>query len=96
MTDIITMERQDLDQYIKITAEKAIAETLNELGIKRRPHKPWVSQNYAVKTMGISIKKLRRAVERGLVKERVDVKKITHNRLVFRPDVQRIINNASV
>jgi hypothetical protein len=82
-----------LDQYIRITAEKAIQETLNELGLKRTPHKPWVSQNYAVKVMGISLMRLQQAVERGIVRERVDLKKKTHNRFIFRSDVQRLINN---
>lgn len=96
MSDIITIERTQLDQYIKITAEKAIAETLNELGIKRTPHKPWVAQNYAVRTMGISLKKLQKAIERGLVRERVDLDKQTHNRFVFRADVQRLLNNPTI
>jgi hypothetical protein len=93
MTDPITIQRTELDQYIRITAEKAIQDTLNELGIKRTPYMPWVSENYAVKVMGISLKKLKRAVERGVVRDKVDVTKKTHNKFLFRSDVQKLLNN---
>jgi hypothetical protein len=92
MTDPVTIERAELAQFIRNTADQAIAETLNELGIKRRAFNPYMSQNQASKLVGR--KRLQTAIKKGLVKwEKPDMDKRTGRVFISRKDVQKLLNN---
>jgi hypothetical protein len=92
MTDPVTIERAELAQFIRNTADQAISETLNELGIKRRAFNPYMSQNQAAKLIGR--KRLQTAMERGLVEwKKPDMDKSTGRVYVSRKDVHKLLNN---
>jgi hypothetical protein len=92
MTDPITIERAELAQFIRNTADQAISETLNELGIKRRAFNPYMSQNQAAKLVGR--KRLQTAMGKGLVEwKKPDMDKRTGRIFVSRKDVQKLLNN---
>jgi hypothetical protein len=95
MTDPVTIERSALAQFIRDTADQAIAETLNELGIKRRALTPWISQNHASKLIGR--KRLQTAMAKGVVQwKKPDMDKRTGRVYVSKKDVQKILNNNSL
>ena len=96
MTDPITITRADLDQYIRNTADQAINQLIDELGLKRRPIKPFVSEHFAVKTMKVNLARLVRAADKGLVERKLIQGKQTHNRFYRRSDVQKLINDPSL
>jgi len=96
MSDPITMERAELDQYIRNTADQAIQTLINELGLKRRPLNPWVSKNFAVKKMHVGIGRLEKAILRGVIRTKVDMEKRTHCIFVLKADVQKLINNPTL
>jgi hypothetical protein len=94
MSDPITIERTELAQFIRNTADQAIAETLRELGIKRKLFEPWISENQAAKQIGR--KRLQTAILKGLVKSRVDMEKRTHSKFVLKSDIQKLLNNPTL
>lgn len=96
MKDPVIMERADLDQYIRNTADQAINRLIDELGIKKRPIKPFVSEHYAVKVMKINLARLVNAADKGVVERKLIHGKQTHNRFYRRADVQKLINNPSL
>jgi len=96
MSDTITMERAQLDEYIKNTADQAIQTLINELGLKRRPINPWVSKNFAVRKMHVGIGRLEKAIERDVIRTKVDMKKRTHCIFLLKVDVQKLINNPTL
>jgi predicted RNA-binding protein Jag len=91
MTDPITLERAELAQFVRNTADQAITETLNELGIKRKPFEPWISENQASKLIGR--KRLQTSIQKGLVKSKVNMEKRTHSKFVLKSDIQKLLNN---
>jgi hypothetical protein len=92
MTNPIIIEGAELQNMI----DRAIYTTLNELGIKRQPLKPFVSEHYAVKVMGINLARLKGAAERGIVERKLIQEKQTHNRFYRRSDVQKLINDPTL
>ena len=95
MTDPVTIERAELAQFIRNTADQAITETLNELGIKRRAFNPYMSQNQASKLIGR--KRLQTAMEKGLIEwKKPDMDKATGRVYVSRKDVQKLLNNPTL
>jgi hypothetical protein len=93
MSKQIKIDLDKLDEHIRNTANQAIMETLDELGIKRKPTDPWVSENYAVRVMEIGRVRLKRAVARGVVKSKTDLNKKTHNKFVLKADVNKLLKN---
>jgi predicted RNA-binding protein Jag len=95
MTDPITIERAELAQYIRNTADQAIQQTLNELGIKRSAYNPYMSQNQAAKLVGR--KRLEAAMQSGIVDwKKPDMDKRTGRVYVNRKDVQKLLNNPNL
>ena len=87
MTDPITIERAELH----IIIDRAIEQTLNELGIKRKDFNPWMSQNQASKIVGR--RRLERAMERGLVEwYKTNMDKRTGRVYINRKDVEKLLN----
>ena len=91
MSDTVTMSRGDLEQFINNTAERAINETLRELGIKRKMLSPWISKAEAGKLIGRG--RLDRAIRRNQVAVDGDLSKRTHNIKVLKKDIQKLLNN---
>lgn len=88
MNDPITIERSDLYDIV----DRAIDQTLVELGIKRKVFNPYMSQNQAAKLIGR--KRLQTAMEKGLVEWRKpDNDKQTGRIYISRKDVQKLLNN---
>jgi hypothetical protein len=92
MSDPIIIERSELKNII----DRSIYLTLNELGIKRKPLKPFVSEHHAVKVMGINLARLKDAAERGIVERKLILEKQTHNRFYRRSDIQKLLNDPAL
>jgi len=91
MSDPVTIDRAELAAFIRNTADQAINETLNELGIKRKLYNPWMSQNQAEKLVGR--KRLQTAMLKMLVKWKKDNPDQKLGRVyVCKRDVQKLLN----
>ncbi|HUX56241.1 MAG TPA: hypothetical protein VMV77_04660 [Bacteroidales bacterium] len=88
MTDPITIERAELH----IIVDRAIEQTLNELGIKRNTFNPYISQRQAAKLVGRG--RLERAMEEGRVEWfKPSMDKSQRRVYVKREDVEKMLNN---
>jgi len=95
MTNQITIEREELAQYIRNTADQAIEQTLRELGIKRSKLSPWMSQNQAAKLVGRG--RLESAIKSGDVRfEKRNPGTKLGRVYVSRNDVQRLLNKPTL
>jgi len=91
MNDPIVIERAELQRIV----DQAITRTLKELGIKPKDINPEVTFNHAVTVLGVSRRRLERAMERGTVEwykedmekphSRIWIKRKSLNRLITRP-----------
>jgi hypothetical protein len=95
MTDPITIEREELAQYIRNTADQAIEQTLRELGIKRSSVSPWMSQNQAAKLVGRV--RLESAIKSGDVRyEKRNPGSKLGRVFVSKRDVQKLLNKPTL
>ena len=92
MSEAITISRSELAQFVKNTADQAINETLDQLGIKRKTFNPYMSQNQASKLVGR--KRLETAMTSGIVEwKKLNMEKKLGRVMVSRKDVQKLLNN---
>ena len=88
MNDPITIERAELH----IIVDRAIDQTLKELGIKRKTFNPYMSQNQASKLVGRG--RLERAMSEGRVEWFKPAMDKSKGRVyVKREDVEKMLNN---
>jgi hypothetical protein len=104
MTDPIIIERADLEAIIfrlvdnvaRNSADQAINRLIDELGLKKKPSKPFVSEHHAVRVMKVNLARLTAAADRGIVERKLVHEKQTHNRFYRRSDVQKLINDPAL
>ena len=94
MSETITMTRDELEawgQNIATTAATtAVDLTLIARGLKLRSVEPWIYMHRATKFL--SRKRIETAMEKGLIRSKVDYTKKTHNTQIFVPDLQKLLN----
>lgn len=92
MNDPITIEREELIDIVDRAIDRAIVQTLKELGIKHKTFNPWMSQAEAARLIGFYV--LQRAMKQGLVEWRKPSMDKSNSRIyIRRKDVEKILNN---
>lgn len=92
MKDPVIIEREDLLRWGRDIADRAVSDTLTELGIKKKLLRPEMSQNQAEKLVGAS--HLRKAMDSGRVRWRKEQPGTKLGRVfINKQDVQKLLNN---
>ena len=88
MDDPIIIERAELH----IIVDRAIDQTLKELGIKHKIYNPWMSQAEASRLVGFYV--LQRAMREGRVEWNKPSMDKSNSRInIRRKDVEKLLNN---